>query len=363
MSAPNAMVLASDTGISYSLDDFPEDSFNRVVPTQAITMPGDLVRPFVQVVQLDPDPRHGVDVWTSKDLGDKVALTRIALRKLATAAAVSIIDSRRTDDGSDPDVVEYTAVAEMTLPTGQRIRATGTKRVDLGAQSWASPAQRNRYRSAFAEHVASRAENRAIRSILSIKGAYAPSEVRKPFAAVTYAPNMDHPEIRAALIAAMTGTVAGAFGPQGVAQVASGPAPQLPAGDIVEVPATDDEPIEAEFSDEPDWGIGAPAPAATDLGARLRAVLEANASRTEPATDEQKGRLRELLAGLNTEQVQRVLDAVFGYRDLRATQVRHAQAVIEVGTAMGAERLRTAWAELAADTGRLGVEALARGES
>jgi hypothetical protein len=183
--------------VTWNLDAFPEASFNRLLPTQTIQLPTDLLRPVVQVVKLNPDPQAG-DVYASRDMpSGHAAPTKVGLRKLATAAGISIVDERRTDDGRDPDVIEVTCLAEMLLPTGQRITATGIKRVDLNAQVWSSDAHKGKFRSFFLEHVASRAQNRAIRALLSIRGSYPTQVYSRPFAVVSYAPNMNHPEIRA----------------------------------------------------------------------------------------------------------------------------------------------------------------------
>jgi len=169
--------------VEWSLDGFPEDRYNRLVPVETLQIPTDLLRPVVQVVRLNPDPKNGGDVYTSKDTpAGHAAPTKVALRKFATAAGISFVDERRTDDGRDPDVIEVTCVAEMLLPTGQRLRAVGTKRIDLNAQKWESENHRLKYRSYFQEHVASRAENRAIRALLSLRGSYPLEVYQRPFA-------------------------------------------------------------------------------------------------------------------------------------------------------------------------------------
>jgi len=203
----------TDAMVEWTLDDFPVEQFNRLVPTQTLSIPTDLLRPVVQIVQLNPDPKGG-DVYTSKDMpAGQGAPTKVGLRKFATAAGISIIDERRTDDGRDPDVIEVTCTAEMLLPTGQRLRAVGTKRIDLDAQVWASPEHRAKYRSFFLEHVASRAENRAIRALLSLKGSYPLEVYRKPFAVVSFAPNMSHPEVRARILDSLAPALSAGYGP------------------------------------------------------------------------------------------------------------------------------------------------------
>lgn len=225
-SAVAVIEQSADSGVvEWNLDSFPEERFNRLLPTQTIQLPTDLLRPVVQIVKLDPDPQGG-DVYTSKDMpSGHAAPTKVGLRKLATAAGISIVDERRTDDGTDPDVIEVTCLAEMLLPTGQRITATGIKRVDLNAQTWASEAHKGKYRSFFLEHVASRAQNRAIRALLSIRGSYPSQVYSRPFAVVSYAPNMANREIRERYLEGFASTTAQLYGGKAAPkQVGPGPA-------------------------------------------------------------------------------------------------------------------------------------------
>ena len=354
MTAPTQAVQIIEQGIEFNLDSFPEDRFNRLIPTQTIRMPSDLVVPVVQVVQLNIE----ADTYTSHDVpSGHRALNRVGLRKLATAAAVSILNEHKSDDGKDPDVCEVTCTAEMVLPTGQRIQVPGIKRVDLNAQSWASAAQRKKYASFFQEQVASRAENRGIRALLSLLASYPVKELAKPFAVVTFAPNMDHPEVRARLLDAMAPSVQALYGPERAAQLEAGG----PVTVVAQAP-DDDEVGQIEASTgghatvdgatgeveapEADW-FGTVSDA--DLGARLLRVAEANASATGPATDAQRKALQEVLRGVNASEVGIVLAQLFDIGHLSAIEQRHAQAILEAGEAMGHEQLRAEWKALAVE--------------
>lgn len=268
---------AADAVVEWTLDEFPVEQFNRLIPTQTLAIPTDLLRPVVQVVQLNPDPRAG-DVYHSDDMPEgHSAPTKVALRKLATAAGVSIVDERRTDDGRDPDVIEVTCWAEMLLPTGQRLRATGMKRVDLKALKWKSDAHRAKYRQFFLEHVSSRAQNRAIRALLSLRGSYPAQVYAKPFAVVSFAPNMNHPEVRARILDTLAPALAAGYGPVAGSppQLAAGPTvtdvPQAPDDDApapTELPgeklaAARPQPLTARRSSSPDADSGTPPAAAS----------------------------------------------------------------------------------------------------
>lgn len=358
----------ADPSVEYNLDGFPAEQYNRLVPTQTIRVPSDLVVPIVQVVALNPDPRKG-DVYSSADIGGgNVALTRVGLRKVATAAAVSIVDVQRTDDGTAPGVCEVKAVAEMVLPSGQRIRAVGTKRIVMDDQKWASPAQRAKFQSALQEHTAARAENRAIRALLSLRGSYPEAEIRKPFAVVTFAPNMNHPEVRAQVIAAMTGTVASAYGPA-PKQVGPSAEAQVPLL-VAPQAADDDEATEVVVrtngharvvqdtgeivDEEPDWFDDGETPDLTpsQLVGALRDELADGGASKEPATAAQKDALKSVLAGLKAAQVMAVLAAAFDLRDMKAVTASQAQAVLDVAQGAGPAALRETWAVLAEELGR-----------
>lgn len=324
-----------DAVVEWTLDEFPVEQFNRLIPTQTLAIPTDLLRPVVQVVQLNPDPERGGDVYTSKDMpSGHGAPTKVALRKFATAAGISIVDERRTDDGTDPDVIEVTCWAEMVLPTGQRQRAIGQKRIDLNAQSWSSPAHRAKYKSFFLEHVASRAENRAIRGLLSLRGSYPLEVYRKPFAVVSFAPNMAHPEVRARILDAMAPAVGQLYGPSssGAPQLGPGPAVQdvTPApedDDVEEGQARDQAPAQTGAPAEPDWMSAAPAPKPGDLATLLRDSAESSNLQGE-ATAAQLEKLRPILQPIGGAAVTATITALWGEDAVRRLTAAQAQALI-----------------------------------
>lgn len=347
--------------VEWNLDNWPEAEFNRLVPVQTLQLPTDLLRPVVQVVKLNPDPKHGGDVYESSDTPNgHAALTRVGLRKLATAAGISFIDERRVDDGRDPDVIEVTCLAEMLLPTGQRIRATGTKRIDLNAQHWSSPAHRAKYKSFFQEHVASRAQNRAIRALLSLRGSYPLEVYRKPFAVVSFAPNMAHPEVRSRILDAMAGASAQLYG-------GATPAAQIPAT-ITVSPAPDEDPApvaptqlpgesiaraQVADTDEPEWVRDAPVEGTVreddslDVVETLREL--AGASKLKGAvTDAQKAQIGPLLAPLNgTGAFGLVVREAFGPEAVQAPSAAQAQAILNLAAKYDAPDFLERWAAAA----------------
>jgi len=341
--AASAMVVAEPSApVVYNLDEFPEARYNRLIPTQTIRMPSDLLVPVVQVVQLD----YEADTYKSPDVpaGHRAPNAR-GLSKLSTAAGVSFFDERREDDGSDPDLIRVSVMASMLLPTGQRITAQGTKQVNLNHLSWASPAQRAKYKSFFYEHVSTRARNRAIRALLSLRSSYPEAEIRRPFAVVSYAPNMDHPAVQERMLDSIAPrAVAALYGPE--------PSKQLHAGEPVmavrEIPSDEDEPshmADQTADAEPAWMAAAPQRTLAD-------VLRESADASElagAATREQATRLGEIFAGIDRTVVGAGIVAVWGRDALRSISAAQAEAIAIAADSLG-DGFATAWQAMA--TGR-----------
>jgi len=363
MSAANpdtALAVIDPKEIVVKLDDFPEDRFNRVIPTQTIRMPSDLLVPVVQVVALDPaagQDRKSADHYKSPDVpAGHRALTARGLNKLATAAAVSFYDERRVDDGTDPDVIGVTVVASMLLPTGQRITAPGTKWINLNSQSWASTAQRAKYKSFFYEHVSTRARNRALRALLSLKSSYPDAEIAKPFAVVSFAPNMNHPAVQERYLDSVAPRSAQLYGPEAAS------APQLAAGapvtELREIPQDDDEA-------EPGRG-SAPVAGDDDLPAFLRPDQGDDPAVEEPtllvrlrdtaaaggmhgaAKPPQIESLQQIFGPLGGRATTAGLKALWPELDINALTANQAQAIIGISRGFeSAEAFQAAWRQMA----------------
>jgi hypothetical protein len=355
--ATSALVPLGETGVTYNLDAFPEAQFNRLIPTQTIQMPSDLMVPVVQVVRLSVNEADK-DAYSSPDIPNgHLAPTARGLSKLATAAGVSFYDERRVDDGKDPNVIAVSVMASMILPTGQRVTVPGSKRIDLGAQSWASDRQRAKYKSFFYEHVATRARNRAVRALLSLKSSYTLAELARPFAVVSFAPNMNHPEVRARIIDAMAPSVAQLYGPAA--------APQLVAGDLQapEAPDDDEAPVEGQARDvtEPSWfdavppGTAAPAAAAAtpSPAEHLVTVLReavAQSGVVGPPTAPQLHQLAEIFVakGISRPETDAGLRIIFGVTGRADFTGAQAQALINASNAGDFPDL---WREIVAGDG------------
>jgi len=378
---PQALALSADAGVTYNLDNFPEDRFNRLVPTQLLRLPSDLVVPVVQVIQLEPANREGKsrDHYKSSDVpaGHRAPTAR-GLNKIAAAAGVSFYDERRTDDGSDPMVMGVSVVAEEVLPTGQRRRSTGAQVIDLrtwfGSQT--SEAEKAKFRKQFYAHVATRARNRALRALLSLPACYTDAEIARPFAVVSFAPNMEHPEMRQAIIAAYTGTTAALYG-------STAQSPQLAAGPVIDVPEIDDEATEGQYVEvqtnghatvdaatgeivassdddaEPDWFGAGTSATPPDLATRLTA-LATESKASGPASTEQRQALNAAMKGINNKAVGAVVGALWGLGNLVDITAAQAAAILGIVQNVGQDAFRQQWLGLATDQARLAELAKAR---
>ena len=344
--------------VTYNLDQFPEDKFNRVIPTQTIRMPSDLLVPVVQVVQLDPADRDGksADHYKSSDVpAGHRALTARGINKLVTAGAVSFYDERRMDDGSDPDVMGVSVMASMILPTGQRITAPGSQLINIktwfGSQT--SDAEKAKFRKQFYAHTSTRARSRAARALMSLRASYPDKDIAKPFAVISFAPNMDHPAVQERYLDTIAPRTAQLYGPE--------PAAQLGAGEpVTEVPEIEDDARPAN-------GAAAAAAGDDDLPAFLRPDETAGGDGVKPqsllerirtqaeagglaggAKEPQVESLRAIFTPLGGRATTAGLEALWPGLDVNALSANHAQAIIGVSRAYDApEAFQAEWRAMA----------------
>lgn len=335
---------------TYNLDQFPEDKFNRVIPTQTIRMPSDLLVPVVQVVQLDPADRDGksADHYKSSDVpSGHRALTARGINKLVTAGAVSFYDERRMDDGSDPDVMGVSVMASMILPTGQRITAPGSQLINIktwfGSQT--SDAEKAKFRKQFYAHTSTRARSRAARALLSLRASYPDHDIAKPFAVVSFAPNMNHPDVRERYLDSIAPTSAALYGPQA--------APQLAAGEpVTELPEIDDDrPVAgqpaANAGDDPLPAWASDQPAEPSLLTKIRDTA-ASGGMHGGAKEPQVKSLQEIFAPIGGRATKAGLQALWPELDVDQITANQAQAIIGASRQYEtAEAFQVAWRQMA----------------
>lgn len=373
-------VIEPTAALQVNLDGYPESQYNRLIPVQTLGLGTDLIKPIVQAVQLRAAGPDGLspDHYASPDIPQgRRALTKRALDALASVAGVDFTEERRLDDGLDLMVCGVQVRAEMLLPTGRRITTTGTKWVDMRRMAWKSGlegAQAGKFKAMIYEHTASRARNRAIRSLLSLQQSYTVEELRKPFAVVSFIINMDHPEVRARVLDALAPTIAATFGPT---------SPQLSQGTIVEVPEApeDDEPSEApraltagrapvtetdsatgdpsapgtpeagNADEGPDWMHSSTPPAGTaEPGLReiVAARLRDEGAPKGAASKPQLEMLTRIFADLGDERGRIVMRGLRALEmDPQALTAAQARAIGMTDDALGRKAFLDRWAELA----------------
>jgi hypothetical protein len=316
------------------LQDYPEAKFNLLVPTVSLRQINPYLVPDIEVVQLSPDHENGGDIYHDAQMKTGYyAPTAKGLAKLATVAGVTMLDSRRMDDGKDPDIVEWRVEVEMTTPTGRTRQAFGTKQIDLHtlAKGW-TPARLAKQREHLVAMAETKAFNRAIRSLLSLHGAYPLSQLAKPFAVLRYVPDMSHPDVRRMFLSQLAPASAALFGPANgdQKQLASAEverAPEAPEEDVA--PARADVTPDGEKVEDPDWSVPAAAVSAGEqFVTYLRERAEASKA-TGPATQQQRDQLKATLRGYGEPNVMAVLAAAWDLKSPGEVTSAQAEAILD----------------------------------
>jgi hypothetical protein len=159
------------------------------------------------LVRIDPDDPNLYRV------GDKLALDRTHLAQLANAVGASVVESRRTDDGSDPHYCAWTVTVRFRQFDGSWAYRSGSAEQDLrepyGAEyvdhvekakdKGRDPRKQIREHCRFiTRHAESKALNRAYAAI-GLRRSYTKVELERPFcvARVMFTGQSDDPEARA----------------------------------------------------------------------------------------------------------------------------------------------------------------------
>jgi len=341
------------------LGQFPPDKYNVLVPTVSLRQINPYLVPDIEAVQLDPNPEAGEIYHDPQMKAGHYGPTKVGLRLLAQVAGITTVRSERIDDGSDIHVVTWQVEIEMVQPSGRPIRGIGSKTVDLRphmTKGW-TPERLAKAHEHMGANAESKAMNRAIRSILSLRPSYPQRELAKPFAILRYVPDMTQPEVRERFLDLVAPTTAALYGPdrEAAGPKLVGPGAAREADVAAEAPDDDDDAAAEAFAaasetaattdDVPDWAkppeqtaAAAPKkrPGAKTIPDRLRESLDASELQGD-ATDSQKLVLRGLVVGLDwaTELVP-VLTAAFGDEGVRKLTAAHVQAILNLAEAFEA---------------------------
>lgn len=367
------------------IGQYPEERFIALFPRTVLSQVNPMLSPVIETVILNPDPENGGDVYRSNDLKEgHVALTKVALRRVMSLAGVSMVDSRRMDDGSDPYYVLWQVTVERQVPGRPRPeRAIGTKEIRLGpdqTKGW-TPARTAKAREHMIRMAEAKACNAALRDLLTLKQQYPIREIAKPFVVMRWEPNMNHPAVAERFLDNLLPASAAAYGPQDQA-------PQLTTGDepafeLAPKVADEDGEVEGQFVEvrtnghatverstgevvtsrpAPDFGVDDAgfldfgAGASTEpptLQVRLAALVDGSTETAALSTDAPTiGKLQALLRPLGNDAVQQGVQRAFGVKGLAGLEVRHGKAILAVADTLGDEPLRQQWRDMIASADR-----------
>lgn len=244
-----------------SLDQYRAQKFNVLVPTTTMQQISPFHRLRVEEVKIDPNPDNG-DVYKigSKKVGnnfeDVLSLTKNALMKISNAAGIVWNWNETKPITATRDYVLYQAVGAFRKPSGEWLPLKASKEIDLTTieeetyeanlekarklansndskeraklgsmtpEQWAA-AQTKANMIQWRKNKLMRAETgamlRVVRTLLSIKLQYSPTELKKPFIVphVDFAPDYNDPEVRKMVINHGIQATASLFGNAAVPQ-------------------------------------------------------------------------------------------------------------------------------------------------
>lgn len=363
-----AVEVWTPAAVDQAMSEYEPEKFNRLFVRNAVSQVNPFLAPRFEVVQLNPDV-NGPDVYRSDDIKQgHVALTKVALRKIADLAGLTTLWSRRDDDGKDPAYVLWQVALLLRVPGRPDRQAIGSHEIRLAGDAvkgW-SPARLAKARQHMVRMAESKATNAAIRDLLTLGSSYPQAVVQRPWVVMRWEANMANPQVAERFLDNLLPATTAAYGPD---------QPQLAAGPVEIAPhqPDDDEPTDAQYvevetnghatvdkdtgeivserpaADEPDWfGAADEETAGPSLVDRLKAAGKANKG-SGPSTPEQRAALRELTRGLTLEQVLAVLRLGLGFKgdQLKTITTGQAAAIIAVGEDLGGEELRRQWIEAA----------------
>ena len=247
--AKETKALAKIEGpVEEALQKYDPSRYNLLTPITSIDRLPEMSRLSVRVVPVDTSDGGG-DCYHSKLFmkSNERAPTKVLLDKIAAAAGITWIQSRRIDDRSDPYLCEWEAIAEMVDFDGTKRRIIRSKGVDLRdgapAVQGMSPGMLKQQRTDIATLAESKTCNRVIRSALAMKQKYTAEELKRPFVIPRLVPDMDmtDPVVKEAVIQHRLGAERQLFGP------ASGPVidvdPEVHTPELLSPGEDVDEPV------------------------------------------------------------------------------------------------------------------------
>lgn len=243
-------------------NDYPKDKYNLLVPVKSMQEMSSMYKIIVNQVEIDPDYDKASDVYVQtkgyNGSSDKLALTKVALSKLMTAAGITIVESKSIIPSTHKTAIEMAKAIGKTVeydtrdtahqvtikvpePSGQFREITMQNEIiieDLKAEYmeqkrnlviWEDKKKRpateeeklaavEKQLTQFLSHKRAQCEtkalNRALREAMGIKATYTAEELRKPFVVAHVVPNLADPDLKQAVINNYTQSSAMLFAPR-----------------------------------------------------------------------------------------------------------------------------------------------------
>jgi hypothetical protein len=220
-----------------ALAQYQQDRYNVLIPVTTMDELPAATRLSVRVVKVNPSTDAG-EVYATEN--GKLALTGQTLDRVGSAAGITWISVDRTDDRKHPHFCEFRVTGRVIDFDGSVREAIGMRAIDLrddagngepgadlkeiiysaenakdkqGGKSPRDPTKQiMKARQFMVPMCESKAKNRAIRRILSMKGGYTKAELEKPFVVPKLVPDASNPVAQQMMLGQMTGVTAALFG-------------------------------------------------------------------------------------------------------------------------------------------------------
>jgi len=243
--------------------EYPQDKFNLLIPVRTMQELSPLHKLVINEVQISPN-LNDKDVYKEKN--GEYALHKRSLMKLMAAANIQIIDSRAVPtqkcnkcyqmaqatkmapkcfECPYQDDVAFQVTIAVPEPSGTYRIVKATKELRMEDEKGKmTDAQFKAFKPFRTEQCESKALNRALREGLMIKSTYKADELKKPFAVALVMPNMNDPDLKAAMIERYANNASALYGRPGPAQLTTGQATALLEGNVTIVDAGDNVDLE-----------------------------------------------------------------------------------------------------------------------
>lgn len=259
---PQAVANVADLKVAF---ERAMERCNLIAPVVQVDHIPAMHRVSMRIVAIDTSPRSP-DTYqdTTFCKSDERALTKVGLLKLWQAAGGSVIESRRLDNGKDPNYCHWSVRVRVQQLDGRMVEFVASKEIDLRDGSPQIKKSREATRQAdftagqrvnLAANAETKALLRAVRGALGIPQKMASEQLARPFVVPALVPDLDtsDPEIRRMIAAKALNLEAALFPDRSTIKALAAPQAETPI-EVVEPPPLEEEDIPAAsvVPDDPD---------------------------------------------------------------------------------------------------------------